>query len=100
MSALPPIADIGTQSRNVRFVPKADIVERTPLPAGPEAAIYLKAKLTSQLGLCERSSVVSRCRRALTGQANKREARSKSYHPALATNWIPYPCPATGGQDR
>src|SRR5215472_8720511 len=24
MSALPPIADIGTQSRNVRFVPKAD----------------------------------------------------------------------------
>jgi len=25
MSALPPIADIGTQSRNVRFVPKADI---------------------------------------------------------------------------
>ena len=26
MSALPPKADIGTQSRNVRFVPKADIV--------------------------------------------------------------------------
>src|SRR5215467_5601595 len=26
MSALPPIADIGTQSRDVRFVPKADIV--------------------------------------------------------------------------
>src|SRR5215472_9787560 len=25
MSALPPKADIGTQSRNVRFVPKADI---------------------------------------------------------------------------
>jgi len=25
MSALPPIADIGTHSRNVRFVPKADI---------------------------------------------------------------------------
>src|SRR5215469_487226 len=25
MSALPPIADIGTQSRDVRFVPKADI---------------------------------------------------------------------------
>src|SRR5262249_38135816 len=25
MSALPPIADIGTQPRNVRFVPKADI---------------------------------------------------------------------------
>jgi hypothetical protein len=25
MSALPPIADIGTQSRNVRFVPEADI---------------------------------------------------------------------------
>ena len=27
MSALPPKADIGTQSWNVRFVPKADIVE-------------------------------------------------------------------------
>src|SRR5215831_14127428 len=26
MSALPPIADIGTQSRDVRFVPKADKV--------------------------------------------------------------------------
>jgi hypothetical protein len=25
MSALPPKADIGTQLRNVRFVPKADI---------------------------------------------------------------------------
>jgi hypothetical protein len=25
MSALPPKADIGTQPRNVRFVPKADI---------------------------------------------------------------------------
>jgi hypothetical protein len=28
MSALPPKADIGTQSRNVRFVPKADILRR------------------------------------------------------------------------
>jgi hypothetical protein len=27
MSALPPKADIGTQSRNVRFVPKADQVQ-------------------------------------------------------------------------
>jgi hypothetical protein len=26
MSVLPPKADIGTQSRNVRFVPKADIL--------------------------------------------------------------------------
>src|SRR5215831_3680208 len=28
MSALPPKADIGTQSRNVRYVPKADILKR------------------------------------------------------------------------
>ena len=28
MSALPPKADIGTQSRDVRFVPKADIADR------------------------------------------------------------------------
>src|SRR5215472_9849774 len=32
MSALPPIADIGTQSRNVRFVPKADIGGQSPKP--------------------------------------------------------------------
>ena len=31
MSALPPKADIGTQSRNVRFVPKADMVGATVL---------------------------------------------------------------------
>ena len=28
MSALPPKADIGTQPRNVRFVPQADILHR------------------------------------------------------------------------
>src|SRR6516164_2006230 len=31
MSALPPKADIGTQSRNVRFVPKGDIAGRFTL---------------------------------------------------------------------
>jgi len=34
MSAIPPIADIGTHPRDVRFVPKADILrcsKRTPL---------------------------------------------------------------------
>jgi len=31
MSALPPKADIGTQSRNVRFVPKADKVHRSKM---------------------------------------------------------------------
>jgi len=30
MSALPPKADIGTHSRNVRFVPKADIDPSIP----------------------------------------------------------------------
>jgi hypothetical protein len=29
MSALPPKADIGTQPRNARFVPKADILRRS-----------------------------------------------------------------------
>jgi hypothetical protein len=33
MSALPPKADIGTQSSNVRFVPIADIVRFTPVAA-------------------------------------------------------------------
>jgi hypothetical protein len=32
MSALPPKADIGTQSRNVRFVPKADILRWVTFP--------------------------------------------------------------------
>jgi len=31
MSALPPKADIGTQSRNVRFVPKADMAATSAL---------------------------------------------------------------------
>jgi hypothetical protein len=31
MSALPPKADIGTQSWNVRFVPQADILRRRSL---------------------------------------------------------------------
>jgi hypothetical protein len=33
MSALPPIADIETQSRNVCFVPKADIAHRGKIAA-------------------------------------------------------------------
>jgi hypothetical protein len=44
MSALPPKAEIGTQPRNVRFVPKADIGTATRSPsssalASSEAAI-------------------------------------------------------------
>jgi hypothetical protein len=31
MSALPPKADIETQSRDVRFVPKADILRRSKM---------------------------------------------------------------------
>jgi hypothetical protein len=31
MSALPPKADIGTESWNVRFVPKADILRRSKM---------------------------------------------------------------------
>jgi hypothetical protein len=34
MSALPPKADIGTQSGNVRFVPKADIRDDERPPCG------------------------------------------------------------------
>ena len=37
MSALPPKADIGTQSRNVRFVPKADNVAAQQFDAIPTA---------------------------------------------------------------
>jgi hypothetical protein len=38
MSALPPIADIGTQSRNVRFVPKADKVSNVIRGFAPDLA--------------------------------------------------------------
>jgi len=41
MSALPPIADIGTQSRNVRFVPKADITGKREPPVGMVFPTYL-----------------------------------------------------------
>ena len=36
MSALPPTADIGTQPRNVRFVPKADIASLDQLVSARE----------------------------------------------------------------
>jgi len=42
MSALPPKADIGTQSWNVHFVPIADITENSRAPRGPvENRFYL-----------------------------------------------------------
>src|SRR5262249_62262818 len=37
MSALPPKADIGTQSWNVRFVPKADISSEASNHLGPSS---------------------------------------------------------------
>src|SRR6516225_11433296 len=42
MSALPPKADIGTQSRNVRFVPKADIVPPStpPTSSSPQESSF------------------------------------------------------------
>jgi hypothetical protein len=43
MSALPPKADIGTQSWNVRFVPKADIVQCSNLATDLEVEKALKA---------------------------------------------------------
>ena len=42
MSALPPIADIGTQPRNVRFVPKADI-GRPTFKAGAAGVAFNQA---------------------------------------------------------
>jgi len=39
MSALPPKADIGTQSRDVRFVPKADIANIRSLSSGAAIAL-------------------------------------------------------------
>jgi hypothetical protein len=39
MSAFPPKADIGTQPRNVRFVPKADVIGRSRLASKPTSGI-------------------------------------------------------------
>src|SRR5215467_7349165 len=47
MSALPPKADIGTQSRNVRFVPKADSCSAAK--KGPIRAAELQAQLSSSV---------------------------------------------------
>jgi len=61
MSALPPKADIGTQSRNVCFVPKADIALRrvatkqTVTPIGHPAlragggAVYIIIAIVAQV---------------------------------------------------
>ena len=43
MSALPPKADIGTQSRNVRFVPKADILRCSKKHLDNMSLTYTKA---------------------------------------------------------
>src|SRR5215471_1370262 len=51
MSALPPKADIGTQSRNVRFVPDADY-QRSISPKG-EFGVYLVSEGTNQPYRCK-----------------------------------------------
>jgi len=43
MSALPPKADIGTQSRNVRFVPKADIKAKRCASAAADTGALVQA---------------------------------------------------------
>jgi hypothetical protein len=45
MSALPPKADIGTQSWNVRYVPKADIVLLTTSRVANVAASLIEMGL-------------------------------------------------------
>jgi hypothetical protein len=54
MSAFPPIADIGTQSRDVRFVPKADICgaaigQSYPAPYPRDVVVICRSKLTPHL---------------------------------------------------
>src|SRR6516165_11766776 len=52
MSALPPKADIGTQPRNVRFVPKADIrlpCDDAPVPASRPSRELLDCRFGSHL---------------------------------------------------
>jgi hypothetical protein len=68
MSALPPKADIGTQSWNVRFVPKADIAEQTQsltLPLSPEP------------------TVMGQCRRSENGSAVYSRAQAKTKTPVV-----------------
>jgi hypothetical protein len=72
MPALPPKADIETQSRNVRFVPKADILRCSKEPcysiASPAAQalglgtpVYVKlSKCGTLLSICELIEPMSR----------------------------------------
>src|SRR6516165_5747866 len=53
MSALPPKADIGTQPRNVRFVPKADICAA----ANSRYSITLSARERSEGGTVRPSAL-------------------------------------------
>ena len=61
MSALPPKADIGTQPRDVRFVPKADILrcseERRCSIASP-GSLSLGAPVNAKLSKCGISSSI------------------------------------------
>src|SRR5215468_8794365 len=71
MSALPPKADIGTQSRHVRFVPKADscsaAIDRTVIGAGEHIVDNLaniRLILDHQNALAHAGST---CRSTMTG---------------------------------
>ena len=55
MSALPPKADIGTQSRNVRFVPKADILRCNK---GRRYSIISSARIMSDSGTLSANALV------------------------------------------
>jgi hypothetical protein len=79
MSALPPKADIGTQSRNVRFVPKADILRcsknvviRSPGRAGihKKIAELSHARSPSQTAKGKRDGEQKFCVRSKTAEPN------------------------------
>src|SRR6516165_8207382 len=60
MSALPPKADIGTRSRNVRFVPKADISQLLTGRSSPRRIPY--TVWYSAIAITARVSVLLGCR--------------------------------------
>ena len=67
MSALPPKADIGSQARNVRFVPKADIGQVRA--SGPRIGRVQLSRLDSS-SVCWRGRIVS-CVKGRDGCINR-----------------------------
>src|SRR5262249_16484726 len=78
MSALPPKADVGTQSRNVRFVPIADIQGNALCTGNCTGVGRRQHKLTQQLGKTTMATYVVLARFTDQGVKNAKDSPKRA----------------------